>query len=202
MLDVEFTEEQKNKFWDLEQQIKDTAATLQNTYKDIFGLAFYSNLQNFTEPDALGLDWAKQGGKPVNKHRYPQENYQESVDALVNAVKQKGIIGNQGLISSDEYSHKTVKDISKERSFAMHKAATRSCYNEKAVWKIGNQHVKHINDEYSDNINYNLVTQEKFNDHFNKYLESKNKAKSKKRKRGLEDSEASETEKPAKKKKI
>ena len=55
----------------------------------------------------------------------------------------------------------------------MHQAATRfEDSQEKGVWKIGDLHVEDIKRLFPPHkINYNLVTMEDFNEHFDEYLQ-------------------------------
>ncbi len=156
---------------DLEQQIKNTALTLKNTYEHIFNLAPDTEFKNFIEPDNLRLKWANDKGIALEKYkprfaleeytpRFVLKNYLESLDILLRAVTQKRVLGQ------NNFSRKTLKEISKERSEAIHNAATKSCYNQEGVWKIGNEHVEDILNKYSGNINYNIVDLKLFNDYF------------------------------------
>ncbi len=137
----------------------------------------------------MGSDWEwASGGVVVTSENYDRpsnvepvvdgillatnpKNYKASVDALVLSVKAKRLIGNY------DYSNKTGKDIHRERSDAMHIAAEKfELDNEKGVWKIGDGHVSEIKEKSSGHINYNLVSMDEFNPHFEEDLKLKNTA--------------------------
>ncbi len=56
----------------------------------------------------------------------------------------------------------------------MHEAANKN-YQERGVWKIGNNHVQHIKERTSKNERkYNIVTKDHFNFYFDKWLDTQN----------------------------
>ncbi len=62
----------------------------------------------------------------------------------------------------------------------MHAGAKKFC-DQKGVWKIGQAHVAEIkqmhDDGEIDDINYNIVTQQEFDEHFLPWSKAREKAK-------------------------
>ncbi len=161
VFDAEFEKNEKEKFLDLEEYVKNIAVTWESLYKRNYNLAIFYGFNRSIKPEQLKFDWAS-GGKVVTTHN-SEESYKASINALLDALVKKGLINSRD-------STKTEEEFNKERSYAMHYVANKR-YLEKDVWKIGQDHVDDIKELPRT---YNLVTRDEFNAHFNKWLEAEN----------------------------
>ena len=174
---------EKEKFLSLHPQILDMALTWQDAYEN-----YYQTIPNqpdrdkYPKPETYKqkyFSWVPTGKKVVTDKNEPLENYcNASVNALVNAVKQKELLRKWNLsenaLEGSRVKIKTLagvetneesNEISILRSDKMHEAANER-YDTRGVWKIGEKHVIEIKTKYpEEQINYNLVEAKSFYEH-------------------------------------
>ncbi len=177
----ELEQEEKKKFMDLVPQIKDIAVTWQDAYEHYYqGIPNQADKDKYPQPETMRqkyILWATEGQKVLTANSNPQENCIASLNILITAIKQKGLLSKRGLsdksLEGNDVPIKTLagietkersNEINMMRSDQMHEAANNR-YKTKGVWKIGEQHVIDIDTKYpEDQINYNLVHRDVFND--------------------------------------
>ncbi len=183
---AEYEEEEEKIFRSLgNNEIKNIARTRKNTYEKAYDVAMKNGYKNFTAPTEIETNWVRERGRVISTQAYYKlgniypvldemivkanpKNLKASIDDLVSRLSEKKLIDDY------DFRHQTWEDISRDRSDTMHIAANNQ-WNTKGVWKIGEQHVQDLKRKYSEDIKYNLVTQDEFENHFSKYLKLKDK---------------------------
>ena len=173
----ELESEEKEKFWELSSHIEEMAITWQDAYENYYQTIPNQQERNkYPKPDDTKqkyIWWATTGQKVVTSNNEPIENCIASVNNLVKAVEQKGLLRKWNLredsFKGNPFEIKTLSgtemsddEIAILRSVQMHEVANQR-HDDRGVWKIGKEHVAHIRARYPESERqYNLVDKDSF----------------------------------------